>query len=448
MGKRREGWFRGWRAKDFESPVWSPDSHWIAYLHSKIEGRTTTGTSIEILSANGGPSKTAVSESSLVSSGTLNTCWGGCLYWTANWNLVFAVQEDSETLSGQSKSSLWQIRVNPDKKPLSQAPRQLDQWTDLQSADLTASSDGKILAVRKYRFHQDVYVGDLEPSLGALKTTRRFTLDNHDSTPEDWTHDNRSLLFASNRNGKWELFKQGLNDSVAERIVSSSEGGLGGGNGLSPDGSWILYWEFARLEGKAAPAWARIVRQPVAGGSPETVLEVPYSEGILDNFLCPQKPGHPCVLSTMERKNLVFYAFDPLRGKGDSLGKIEVDTSGRFGWAVSPDGSQLAVVDYSHKEHIEILDLSNRTWHETAMQPGAGLNQSVAWAADGKGWFMTTWLPESFNLIHVTPSGKVQPLVSNSHRQWMAGPRPSPDGKHLAFQAQTWDSNVWLMENF
>jgi Tol biopolymer transport system component len=72
----------------------------------------------------------------------------------------------------------------------------------------------------------------------------------------------------------------------------------------------------------------------------------------------------------------------------------------------------------------------------------------VAWTADGKGLFLTTWLPQSFNLIHVTLSGKVQPVLNNTHRQFMIDPRPSPDGKHLAFQTQTWDSNVWLMENF
>ena len=74
--------------------------------------------------------------------------------------------------------------------------------------------------------------------------------------------------------------------------------------------------------------------------------------------------------------------------------------------------------------------------------------QSVAWAADGKGFFLTTWLPQSFNLVHVTLSGKVQLLLSNAHRQWMTRPRPSPDGKYLAFQAQTFDTNVWLLENF
>jgi len=38
--------------------------------------------------------------------------------------------------------------------------------------------------------------------------------------------------------------------------------------------------------------------------------------------------------------------------------------------------------------------------------------------------------------------------LQNGHRQWLENPLPSPDGKYLAFQGQTWDSNVWLIDNF
>jgi Tol biopolymer transport system component len=172
------------------------------------------------------------------------------------------------------------------------------------------------------------------------------------------------------------------------------------------------------------------------------------------DFSCPQKPGNPCVLEDWEGKSFRFYTFDPVRGKGDPLGKIELGVNGIGSWGVSPDGSQLAVVDPNadpgHKDRIEILSLSksDRVWHEIAVEPGWGEYQSVAWAADGKGFFLTTFLPASFNLVHVTLSGKVKLLLNNTHRQWMTRPRPSPDGKYLAFQAQTWDSNVWLLENF
>jgi Tol biopolymer transport system component len=60
--------------------------------------------------------------------------------------------------------------------------------------------------------------------------------------------------------------------------------------------------------------------------------------------------------------------------------------------------------------------------------------------------FLTTVYPAS--LVHVTLSGKVKRLLKSAHRQWMNRPRPSPDGKYLAFQALTVESNIWLLENF
>ena len=116
---------------------------------------------------------------------------------------------------------------------------------------------------------------------------------------------------------------------------------------------------------------------------------------------------------------------------------------------MSPDGSRLALVD-SLKYHgrIEVLTLREHAWHEVAVEPAWGLLQTIAWAADGNGFFVTSWLPDSFNLLHVALKGKVQPLVCNAHRQWMINPLPSPDGKYLAFAAQTVDSNVWMLEGF
>ena len=50
--------------------------------------------------------------------------------------------------------------------------------------------------------------------------------------------------------------------------------------------------------------------------------------------------------------------------------------------------------------------------------------------------------------LYVSLAGKVKPLARNGHRQWMGKPLPSPDGKYLAYEAYTADSNVWMLENF
>ena len=121
-----------------------------------------------------------------------------------------------------------------------------------------------------------------------------------------------------------------------------------------------------------------------------------------------------------------------------------------MGWNVSPDGSRLAVVrgEDKYKGRIDVLTFADRAWREVPVEPAWGLLQSIAWTAGGNGFFVTSNLADSKNLLHVTLSGKVQPLLHYDRRQWMINPLPSPNGKYLAFQALTWDSNVWMLEGF
>jgi Tol biopolymer transport system component len=191
------------------------------------------------------------------------------------------------------------------------------------------------------------------------------------------------------------------------------------------------------------------MRRPAAGGSPEMVLEEPV--GMLWDYACPLKPGSSCVLRQFEGKDFVFYSLDPVRGRGEQLGKIQASAKGRYtGFSVSPDGSRLALVrgEGDYKGRIDVLTFSDRAWHEVPVEPAWGLLQSIAWAAGGNGFFVTCNLPDSKNLLHVTLNGKVQSLLHYDGRQWMINPLPSPNGKYLAFQATTWDSNVWMLEGF
>ena len=181
------------------------------------------------------------------------------------------------------------------------------------------------------------------------------------------------------------------------------------------------------------------------------ILEEPPSG--LHAFRCPLMAGSSCVLSEEEGKNLVFYSLDPVRGKGAQLGKIEATMGSAhfYDWAVSADGSRLAVVDPVYKDYsgrIEVLTLSDRAWHEVFVEPGWGDLWSVAWAADGKGFFVTSDSPDSLNLLRVTLAGKVNLLLRFARSEWLGSPLPSPDGKYLAFRTLRRDSNVWMIENF
>jgi len=429
------------------SPVWSPDGHWIAYVRKWKTAQGSETSAIEARPAGGGPTKTLLSESSLPKSSSLSEAceYGGCLCWSPDWRLVFSASQTAESPSAQRTYGLWEVAVEPRTAETTSKPERRAQWNELVPHPLAFTADGKRLSFLKTRFWQDVYLAELGADGASVRPPRRFTLDNRGSYPSSWTPDSQAILFHSDRNGKWEIFRQGLNESVGEAAVQGP--GDYRGASLSPDGAWMLYGEWISGVPGMPPSPSRLMRRPVAGGSPEMVLEQPAATEW--DYRCPLKAGSQCVLSQKEGKDYVFYSLDPVRGKGEQLGKTEVSSIGFIGWNVSPDGSRLALVD-SHKYNarIEMLTLRDRAWHEVSGEPGWGEFQSIAWAAEGNGFFVTSWLPDSFNLLYVALTGKVKPLLRNGHRQWMINPLPSPDGKYLAFQSQTWDSNVWMLEGF
>ena len=69
---------------------------------------------------------------------------------------------------------------------------------------------------------------------------------------------------------------------------------------------------------------------------------------------------------------------------------------------------------------------------------------SIAWAADGKGFFVTSG---EHGVLHVTTGGKVNALTHSDFGQWLEHPVVSPDGEYLAFQAQTNNFSAWMIEN-
>ncbi len=424
------------------SPVWSPDGQWIAYGRIWKTAAGSYSSAIEVRPADGGPAKTLLAESSLPKSNTL--MFGGAYWfnesWSSDWRLLFSVTGGSES---HTKYSLWEVKVDSRTTEAAGRPERLTQWSDLAPRNQTITLDGKHVLFIKERLWMDVYLGELSSGGSNLKVPRRLTLDDRGSDASAWSHDSRAILFDSERSGQSAIFKQDLNENVAKTVVTGS-GDVSAGK-ESPGGAWILYAESA---GESSDSY-RLMRRASGGGSPATLVDE-FDYGRADNFWCSSNPkaSTPCVLGLREGKDIVFYSLDPIGGKGRRLGKIEV--IGKYmGWAISPDGSRLALVDRDkYGKRIEILTLADGGWQEIPLEPGTGNLQSIAWAADGKSFFATAWTPDSYDLLHVTLAGKVKLLLHNGRNRWLHNPLPSPDGKYLAFSSETWDGNVWMIDNF
>jgi eukaryotic-like serine/threonine-protein kinase len=77
-----------------------------------------------------------------------------------------------------------------------------------------------------------VYVGDVEGNGLRIVNPQRLSLSDSYDHAYAWTPDSKSVLFDSNRNGTWDVFRQALDQHAAVKVASP-----GGRPALSPDGA-------------------------------------------------------------------------------------------------------------------------------------------------------------------------------------------------------------------
>jgi Tol biopolymer transport system component len=190
------------------------------------------------------------------------------------------------------------------------------------------------------------------------------------------------------------------------------------------------------------------MRKPTAGGTPDRLLQIAGAE----EFTCAYdlKAALPCVLAHTDRGRIAFFALDPLQGKGKRLAEIQY-TPARLGsgWSLSSDGSQIALLDVDpHGVRIVIVATSDGSSKQVLLEPDAGKPQSISLAHDGKGFYVSSRGTDSWDLVYVTMAGKAHTVWRTNKMQWVVNPIASPNGKHLAFAAESYDTNVWLIDNF
>ena len=406
--------------------TWSPTGQLIAYEKIAINGN---GGSIETVSLNGNPASVVLSDPLL----------GNDLLWLKDSRLVFSLSNASGEVT-----NLWEIMADPRTGKPSGQPVKITNWDGLAVEEPSVSQDASRLVVVKVHRRNDVYVGELKDGGTRMESPTRLTVSESRDFASGWTGDSKAVLFHSNRAGRNQIFKQGLEQDTAESLIQGTDGETG--PQMSPDGAWILYWSWADSAGGSAATTGRLMRIPAMGGSPEQILEVPAETAT--DFGCPTHSASSCVLSRWEQGQLIFNALDPGKGQGKELARTKLSLPSSFALSISPDGSRIAVASMDQlPEQIRILDLRKNTERNLQLPHGLSFIWSLSWAADGSAMFVAGTSTEN-SIMRIDLDGKTHPLLSRSISQWLNSACPSPDGRHLAFGQQSFDSNAWLLENF
>jgi DNA-binding winged helix-turn-helix (wHTH) protein/Tol biopolymer transport system component len=303
-----------------------------------------------------------------------------------------------------------------------------------RALSLSASDDGQQVGMVVERRSPGVFVGDLQQPGPTLTGTRRLTAHASDAYPHGWTPDGTAVVYESNESGKYVIYKRGLDASGPELLARLPDDSVL--PEVTPDGKWVLFAQFPapRVHANA------IFRVPLNGGKPEQVS----TGGSFDEFDCPASNHGTCVLRETVAKQFVFYAFDPVMGRGKELGRTDWVPNVLGDWGISPDSSMVALANHDPgRPGIRVVTLtsSGKSAIVDIALPGHGIILKPTWSPDARGFYVESKTDIGYSLLYVDRAGKASVLRDTQYPVWGV---PTRDGKKLAFVDQSASKNVWI----
>jgi len=401
-GEEPERLLAGDQDTAFLKLVWQPDGARLAYLRSDTPSYLSR-TSIQTVTLKDRQPKTILMDAQARLQDFCYLPAGRVIY------------SRSRTLLIDTEADLWEIKSDRvTGQPLG-APVRLTSWPRINFNQLSATLDGSRLVLLEGTSQSQIYVGELVAGSTRLKT-EPYRLTHGEATywPTGWTSDGKEILFSSDLNGSWELYKQRLDKQDPELLVAGT--GFKIGPRISPDGKWILYHGTGSKDTEIGATTSMYVQRiPLSGGSPETV-----GSGLgIELFRRSRKL---CVWHepSADKKKTLLFEFDPLKGKVRQLATTDqVDN-----FDISPDGTLIA---WPAPGSIRLLSLRDgKTWD--VQYKGSWSFSGFDWAADGKGIFVGTSAARGgSNLMLIDLQGNVHPLWKTAYPySWGV---PSPDGR-------------------
>jgi len=414
---------------NYESVVWSPDGQGIAFVQVvNVSGWHEVAVSLGIYDLVSGQS------SSLFTTDRLR----GALAWARDGRLIYSL---SELPPNQNDSNLWTIKVDARGNQSWGQPVRLTSGPDCKMR-ASVSADGKRLIFLRWAESPVVYISEVQQAGRHLSPLRPLSLDERRNYPYTWTPDGKSVIFTSDRDGIFHLFKQAIDQPAPDLLVDGDQAVILAR--LNADSSAILY----ALDPSPSDTEhrVRLMRVPLAGGTPRMILAEPG----INNFQCARSPATLCVFSEYTPDHLAFFTFDPVTGEKQPLTRIEDSEWHLQNWTLSPDGSTLALA----KKHlipsladIRLFSVASGKDRILTLQSWTGI-ACLDWAANGRSLWVVASSPTGVpTLLNVDLRGKARPVLKESEKD-LGWAIPSPDGRHLAIWEASGSSNAWLLEGF
>ncbi len=298
---------------------------------------------------------------------------------------------------------------------------------------MSGTADGKWLVVLRSNEGPQVFIANRDAASHQWKEPRRLTLDDHVNLADTWTADSKAVLFVSNRNDTWKLFKQNIDEITPEPLT---EGRSIATPRLSPDGSQALYLSYP--DDASLPA--SLMSRPLAGGTPRTILQ----EKGISNHQCARAPSTLCLFSQGDGKDTVIRSFDQAHGAGRELMRIP-DWLGS--WNLSPDGSKL-VIFLDHQHRIRFVSLDTGAAHDVTIKDWPV--DCGDWAADSKTVLTGTYAAKGLPVIvEFDQTGKAKVVLRGRPNTVLWFLIQSPDARYgLVVESIPSDSNAWMVKDF
>jgi DNA-binding winged helix-turn-helix (wHTH) protein/Tol biopolymer transport system component len=340
--------------------------------------------------------------------------------------------------SDHDNRGIWMVQTDPGSGRLLDRPQRLEAQPYLVMNGMTVSADGRQVAATREAWQPDIYVGEIDSPISALRQVKRITSNLRSDFPHSWDAKSQFVYFESNRAacGRFHIFRQPIDSQSAEMLTGGDEGQFF--PAITAGGKALVYEQWPRRGSREEKS---IDRANPDGTNPALV----WKEGDLDEFRCPIRAGASCVLrETQSHEQFVFYRLDLATGKGEELARCAWLPSVVGDWDLSPDGSEAAIPSHDKESpSILLVPLHGKGATRTLKVDQELQLWGVHWAADGSGFFAEARSETEHRLEFIDLAGNVHTLRATQGNTWGV---PSPDGKKLAFVDSTTNANVFIWQ--